>query len=51
MLERILGQCPPDFSCPYSVSNANVNTRQRQMKKFDPPPQVEEFIKKGNEVN
>lgn len=49
MLERILGQCPPDFNSPYSiVSNVNVNTRQRQMKKPDPPPKVEEFIKKGN---
>lgn len=49
MLERILGQCPPDFNSSYSNgSNVNVNTRQRQIKKLDPPPKVEEFIKKGN---
>lgn len=52
MFDRIVGQCPPDFfSQPFNstnVSYTNVNTRQREMKKPEPPPSVEQFIKKGN---
>jgi len=52
MYDRIVGQCPPDFFSqsfnPTNVSYTNVNTRQREMKKPEPPPSVEEFIKKGN---
>ncbi|XP_026817335.1 G patch domain-containing protein 1 [Rhopalosiphum maidis] len=50
MFDRIVGQCPPDFySQPLNSTNTsytNVNTRQREMKKPEPPPSVEEFIKK-----
>lgn len=50
MFERILGQCPPDFYNQNSTSSiiSNVNTRQREMKKSEPPPLVEQIIKKGN---
>ncbi|CAI6355301.1 unnamed protein product [Macrosiphum euphorbiae] len=50
MFDRIVGQCPPDFFSqsfnPTNISYTNVNTRQREMKKPEPPPSVEEFIKK-----
>lgn len=52
MFERILGQSPPDFNSQSlnssNISCINVNTRQREMKKPEPPPSVEQFIKKGN---
>lgn len=52
MFERILGQCPPDFYSQCSTSSStinNVNTRQREMKKPEPPPpSVEQTIKKGD---
>lgn len=49
MLERILGQCPPELYSQYSiVPHINVNTRQREMKKHEPSVKVEQFIKKGN---
>jgi len=52
MFDRIVGQCPPDFySQPLNSTNTshtNANTRQREMKKPEPPPSVEQFIKKGN---
>ncbi|XP_050528379.1 uncharacterized protein LOC126898425 [Daktulosphaira vitifoliae] len=46
MAERILGQCPADFFSNTSGTNKNVNTRQREIKKHEPPPKVEDFIKK-----
>lgn len=51
MFERIVSQCPPDF-CSQStnstiVSNVNVNTRQREIKKPQLPSPVAQFIKKG----
>lgn len=53
MFDRIVGQCPPDFFSQPStnVSYTNVNTRQREMKKPELPPSVEQFIKKGNIIN
>lgn len=55
MFERIASQYPIDtFSQPSNTSNIsnininmNVNTRQREIKKPEPPPSVEEFIKRG----
>lgn len=48
MFDRIVGQCPPDFFSQPSTnaSYTNINTRQREMKKPEPPPSVEQFIKK-----
>lgn len=50
MFDRIIGQCSSDIYSQSlnleNVSYTNVNTRQREMKKPEPPPSVEQFIKK-----